>query len=185
MVFDHGKLIIPGRLISNGSRVISFCFPFHRHPEQMGHPDRNTKRRLPVSLKFIGSEVAVPSCHPIKLRKHGLCPHLMNNRLSLLCSRVFTTVTENINSRYSKMPVTAHGFSQCLGLTFQFLLVQYMAGQRNFVLPAPVSDLPAIGFYESIRHMVVILIPQFRYPPLWQFPDQLGKTCQKILSVFL
>ena len=65
VIFYHGKLVPPRRLIVDCSRIIPFCFTFHGHPREMRNTHCYTKAGLPVALQLIAAEIVIPAGNAI------------------------------------------------------------------------------------------------------------------------
>ena len=93
----------------------------------MRNSNRHAERRLPIALMLIGSEIAVPSRHSVKLGEHTLIAKLVNRRLCLLCRCELVPVAQHINAGDIKAPVGTHSLSECGALTAKRRFLHHMS----------------------------------------------------------
>ena len=117
IIFQPGKFLIPGRMKENGTRPVPLCLSPQRHMGQMGNPDCNSQRRLPVSLQTEGLKAAVPVSDAIELTDHSGFSVLSRHTHCLLHRGELPSVHQNIDSRNIHASIAAHTVpqSKCLG----------------------------------------------------------------------
>ena len=183
MIFNCFIFLTPRRLIIDARRIITLCLPLHRNPGQMRHTQCNAQRRLPVSLQLMASEIKAPARYTIKLAHYAFTPKLMRCRLCLLCRRVFMAVTQHVDAGQFKASVRTHRLAQCCSLTAQCGLFHHMSGQRDIVLFAPCSHIVCKRAGKTLRHMIMIMIPDRGNASVCFFPNQLRELFQNILLI--
>ena len=181
VVLDHGIFLVPGGLIEDGGGVIPFGLSLHGHPAQVGHPDGDAQSGLEVALEFVALEIVVPVGNAVDLAEHPFPAALMNAALGLLQGGKLMAVQQQVDAGELEMGIAAHGLAQRIGLGGQVLLGIDVAGQRQVVILAPVSDGFGEGFGEAVAQMVVVVIPYLGQ--LARLPEQLRQMIQQIIAV--
>ena len=175
-------LLPPGRLVTNGSRIVTLGSTFHGYPGQVGHPDSHAQSSLPVAMELMAPEVEVPVGHAVKLTHQSLITKLVDSRLCLLCGGVFKTGAEHINTRQVEAAVSTHSFTQCSGLATKGGFLHHMTGQRNAMLPAPCAAVIRKGFREPLTDMVMVMVTANRRNTVRFVPDQFRHRLHKVLA---
>ena len=155
MILDHGKFFRPGGLIADGGRIVALGLSFHRHPGEMRNADRNAESCLPVALELVAAEIVIPAGNAVKLTEHALGSVLVYDGGRLFGRRVLVEIAEHIDTGKDEGAVAAHGVPHSLSLIAEGALAHDMASEIEVVLSAPVSDFPAVGLYEKIRHQIL------------------------------
>ena len=75
----------------------------------MMHAVCNPQSRLPVPLQLMADKVKIPVGHAVKFTGHLISAHLMGSALGLFGGRIFSQVTEHVDTRHLESSVMTHG----------------------------------------------------------------------------
>ena len=151
----------------------------------MRNPGCNSQRRLPVSRHLVPFEIEIPLGHAVHFAHDPLLMELPGNAGCLLRGREIAVVTEIVNARQLKLPITAHRVSHNGGLPPHTVLSQQMAGGEEAVRCAPCPDLPAVILCKHFGQRMIVMIALRRSRFARTAPDQPGNASKEILSIHL
>ena len=117
MILHVGVFPVPRRLIAECTRIIPLCLAVHGDPGQVGYPQGNAQRGLPIPLEFVLAEIEVPVGNAVEFRKHARTAVLPRRRLRLFRGGKFPPVAEHIDAGQLKGSVGAHRLPKGVGLT--------------------------------------------------------------------
>lgn len=183
IVLDQVIFLVPGGLVADGSRVISFGFSCHGGPSQMVDADRDTEGSLPVTCQLMAAEIKIPVGNAVEFAEHTLVAKLMDSAFSLLGSGQLSEIAEHIDAGKIEGAVGTHSLAESGSLGSQGGLLHHMTGKGDSVLMAPAADVVGKGVGEALTDMVMIVIAVCRYPAVGKLPDTFREGIKEIGTV--
>ena len=163
--------------------IVALRLALHRHPREVGDPDGDAQRRLPVPVQFVTPEIEIPPGHAVQFADHALPAVLMHGGLGLLCGRELVPGAEHVDPRKLKGAVGPHRLAERGGLTSQGRLLHHVPRQHQPVFLAPRADLIGKRRGEPFGDVVVVEVTDSGNFAVRQFPDQLGQPVEERLAV--
>ena len=183
VIFQIGKVLIPGGLPSDGGGIVPLGLAVHGGPGQVRHPGGHAQRGLPVPGHLIALEVKIPLGHAVQFAHDPGLMILPCDAGRLLGGGEVPVVAEVVDAGQLEFPVAAHGVAHDERLASHTVLPQQVSGGQEAVFGAPFPDPAAVVFREHLAQRVVI-VPALRTGLFaGAAPDQIRHALEEVLAV--
>ncbi|OPZ81313.1 MAG: hypothetical protein BWY76_03070 [bacterium ADurb.Bin429] len=176
----------PGGLVADAGRVVALRLALHGVPEEVLAAQVDAAGDLPVAQRLVAGEGEVPARAAVGFGEPPLATKLPRGGRHLLGGVEDAPVLgEQVHARRLHVFVEAHRGADHVRLPDERVFLQYVAGEEQVVVLAPLADLTREGVHEEVGDAIMVMVARRGHRLAVHVVDQFHEMGQQIVTVAL